>query len=95
MSEAPYSGGAGAVVAGIFLCLFGACTVLVGGACTAAWLAFGMHGMGILGPLLFLLSLSLVGLGIFVIRAGLKAFPRGEARPPLPPSAEEGSDDRG
>jgi hypothetical protein len=95
MSEEPYGGGAGAVVAGIFLCLFGACTVLVGGACTAAWLVFGMRGMGIFGPLLFLLSLALVGLGIFVIRAGVKAFPSGEARPPLPPSADERSDDLG
>jgi hypothetical protein len=44
---------------------------------------------------MFLLCLALVALGIFVIRAGVKAFPSGAARPPLPPSEEEGSDDRG
>lgn len=95
MSEAPYGGGAGAVVAGIFLCLFGTCMVLVGGACTAAWLVFGLNSMGALGPLLFLLCLALVALGIFVIRAGVKAFPGRDAHPPLPPAADEGSDDHG
>jgi purine-cytosine permease-like protein len=77
---------------GIFLCLFGACMVLVGGACTAVWLVFGMRGMGTFGPLLFLLSLALLGLGIFIIRTGVKAFAAGDARPP---PVDERSDDLG
>lgn len=76
----PASGGpgAGGVIFGSCLILFGLCALLVGGGCTALLLAElgpsgGMGGLSDLGGFL-IVSVAVLAAGIVTIWAGIKVF---------------------
>jgi hypothetical protein len=71
MSDGP---GAGQIVGGTFLILFGLCIILVGGGCALIWLeGFGQQSIGntIFNPW-FLVSLATLGAGIVTVWVGVK-----------------------
>jgi hypothetical protein len=68
MSEGP---GAGQVLIGIFLILFGLCITLVGGGCTIMWIMFIANG-DTSGAFLFLISLVVLAGGLVTVWAGVK-----------------------
>jgi hypothetical protein len=71
MSEGP---GAGDILIGIFIILFGLCITLVGGGCTVLLVGFvGQSGSGdasLAG--LLLVSLAVLALGLFLTWVGFK-----------------------
>jgi hypothetical protein len=80
LGPTPRSGegpGAGQVLAGIFLILFGVCITLAGGSCTVLWIVFvfgesGSSGSFSDGGFLFLLSLATLAAGLVTVWAGFK-----------------------
>jgi len=75
---APDGPGAGAVIFGSCLILFGLCGLLLGGGCTLLILtelgsSSGMGGIQELGFFLFL-SLAVLAAGVVTMRAGIKMF---------------------
>ena len=68
--------GAGQILVGIFLILFGLCVTLLGGGCTIMWVyvLFSEGGAFGGGILLFLVSLAVLAGGLVTIWAGTKMF---------------------
>ena len=69
MSEGP---GAGNVIAGIFLILFGLCITLVGGGCTLMILSLSSRMYEDGSWMLLLVSLVILGGGLTIIWVGFK-----------------------
>ena len=69
MSEGP---GAGNVIAGIFLILFGLCISLVGGGCTLLMLSYSTSMYQDGSWMLLLVSLVIFGGGLTIIWVGFK-----------------------
>jgi hypothetical protein len=69
----------GTVIAGVFLIILGLCVTLVGGACTAVWIALiftePVEAMSIS---LLLLSAAVLAAGIFAIVMGIRLIIRSE-----------------
>ena len=85
--------GAGNIIAGIFLILFGLCLTLLGGGCTVLWIGMLASAGGSAGDLyssapLVLLSVVTLGAGIALIWLGVKLMSgrlgREAARAPSP-----------
>ena len=72
--------GAGGVIAGIFIVLFGLCLLLVGGSCTVmfVWAMGSTYGVAPYEAMpLFLLSVIVLGAGIALIWLGIKLMTGG------------------
>jgi hypothetical protein len=75
--------GAGHILLGIFLCLFGLCITLLGGGCTIMWISMAAESSGYGGGLLaltnplFIISIAVLVGGVFTIWIGIK-FLRGK-----------------
>ena len=71
--------GAGGIVAGIFLILFGLCLTLLGGGCTIMWVVSmsSAYGGGTEAFPLLLLSFVTLGAGIALIWLGVKLMTGG------------------
>lgn len=74
MSEGP---SAGAVIAGIFLILFGLCITLLGGGCTILMLTMASGARFLDALPMLLISLVTLGGGLTVIWAGIRLMSRG------------------
>jgi hypothetical protein len=79
----PRGPGAGGIVAGIFLILFGLCLTLLGGGCTIMWVsAMSSAYSGGAGEFpLLLLSFVTLGAGISLIWLGVKLMTGGFNKP--------------
>jgi hypothetical protein len=64
--------GAGKIIAGIFLILFGSCVTLVGGGCTILMFGVVFQGPGGGGIGLLLISLAVLAGGLASIWAGIR-----------------------
>jgi hypothetical protein len=64
--------GAGEILVGIFLILFGLCIALVGGGCTLMWIAFGLHDHSADAGLLLLVSMATFAGGVAILWAAVK-----------------------
>ena len=75
--------GAGNVIAGIFLILFGLCLALLGGGCTLLMLSLitSSSGGGSDTAPLVLISLAVLGAGIAMIWVGIKLMTGGFNKP--------------
>lgn len=76
MSDGP---GAGTVIAGIFLILFGLCITLLGGGCTLMLLSVASGAQLTEAAPMLLVSLLVLGGGLTVIWAGIRLM-RGPSR---------------
>ena len=76
--------GAGGIIAGIFVCLFGVCLLLLGGGCTILFLSES-SGLGAGGAVqampLFLISLAVLAAGVGLIWLGIKLMTGGFNKP--------------
>lgn len=74
MNEPPRGPGAGGIIAGIFVILFGLCLTLLGGGCTILWLGsiVSTYRSGGFPVLLILISFVTLGAGISLIWLGIK-----------------------
>jgi len=79
----PSGPGAGGIVAGIFLILFGLCLTLLGGGCTIMWVVSmsSAYGGGTEAFPLLLLSFVTLGAGIALIWLGVKLMTGGFNKP--------------
>lgn len=65
--------GAGNIIAGIFLILFGLCLTLLGGGCTLLWISeMGPSYGGTEALPLLLVSIAILGAGVVLIWVGAK-----------------------
>ena len=89
--------GAGGILVGIFLILFGLCIALAGGACTIFWAAFMFQrpngslqfGFDSFGILMLLLGVALLLVGIFFIHTGVRLSSGRSRREPDDAGGEE------